>query len=160
MHSGIPKDKVTELQAAFKRRRTPWTPSQINRDEKLRLDARNYIFKCRAESGNTVEDEGKYDGDRIRRYKKWGRGVQEAIHGPNWAGAEKERPPRLDDEKPVANAEATGKKSPPAEADKENSLRDRKDIPIIPVSVQYEWLIQHTRRRANRNAGTLSSPER
>ena len=130
MHSGIPKEKVTELQAAFKGRRIPWTPSQINRDEKLRLDARNYIFKCRAEAGYAVEDEGKYDGDKARRYKKWARGAQEAIHGPNWAGAEKEKPPRVNDEKSVANTEAAGSKSPSTEAVKEEDLEDGKNLPI------------------------------
>ena len=65
----ISKEKSNQLQAAFRCRRTSWTPSPMNRDEKLQLGARNYLFRCTAESRYAVKDEGKYDGDEARRHK-------------------------------------------------------------------------------------------
>ncbi|KAL8789788.1 MAG: hypothetical protein Q9195_006680 [Heterodermia aff. obscurata] len=134
---GIPKEKVTELQAAFKGRRIPWTPSQINRDEKLRLDARNYIYRCRAAAGYAVEDEGKYDGDKARRHKQWARGVHEAKYGSNWPGALKCRPPRLEEDEPIEGRDATGKGGPRTEADDKHRLGDGKAPRLNMRSTQY-----------------------
>lgn len=67
-NSGIPKDRITELQRVFKKGRVPWTRKEVERNEKERHEAKEFIYQCREQAGLPVANKARYNGEMARTF--------------------------------------------------------------------------------------------